>query len=306
MWNVRAWASDDGRRGDEDGRLQPDGDGRDDGEPPASRAPPQHCDRNEADADDDLGVPDVRPERRRKEKPMPQRRDVSKVANQVEGHPALQIGARVGYAVSGVLHLLIGWIALQVAWSASGKPADQSGALQALAGNSLGRLTLWVAVLEFLALALWQLASVLAVRTGGESSQLAERAKGISKAVVYLVLAWTSFSTAKGKPSSGKAQSADFTATLLQHTGGRLLVAVIGLAVIGVGSYHVVKGWTKKFLQDLSGNPGILATRAGVVGYIAKGIALAPDCRRPRHRRLRSLEFCSRKASGLQTWRHNS
>ena len=90
------------------------------------------------------------------------------------------------------------------------------------------------------------------MRTGGESSQLAERAKGISKAVVYLVLAWTSFSTAKGKPSSSKAQSADFTATLLQHTGGRLLVAVIGLAVIGVGGYHVVKGWTKKF-----GSPAI-------------------------------------------------
>jgi len=127
----------------------------------------------------------------------------------------------------------------------------------------------------FLALALWQLASALAVRTGGESSQVAERAKGISKAVVYLVLAWTSFSTAKGKPSSSKAQSADFTATLLQHTGGRLLVAVIGLAVIGVGGYHVDKGWTKKFLKDLRDSPGILATRAGVIGYIAKGIALA-------------------------------
>jgi len=43
---------------------------------------------------------------------MPQRGDVSKVANQVEGQPALQIGARVGYAVNGVLHLLIAWIAL--------------------------------------------------------------------------------------------------------------------------------------------------------------------------------------------------
>ena len=36
----------------------------------------------------------------------------------------------------------------------------------------------------------------------------------------------------------------------------------------------MVKGWTKKFLQDLNENPGILATRAGMVGYIAKGIAL--------------------------------
>jgi hypothetical protein len=201
--------------------------------------------------------------------------DVTRVANNVEGQPALQMGARVGYAVSGVLHLLIGWIALQVALSASPKSADQSGALQTLAGSSLGRLTLWVAVLGFLALGLWQLSSALAARTGGESSKWAVKAKGLAKAVVYLVLAWTSFSFAKGQPSSSKAQSSDFTATLLQQTGGRLLVGVIGLVVIGVGIYHVVKGWTKKFLQDLSGNPGIFATRAGVVGYIAKGIALA-------------------------------
>ena len=145
-------------------------------------------------------------------------RDVTRVANTVEGQPALQMGARVGYAVSGVLHLLIAWIALQVAWIASGKSADQSGALQTLAGSSLGRLALWVAVLGFLALGLWQLASALAVRTGGESSKWAIKAKGIAKAVVYLVLAWTSFSFAKGQPSSSKAQSADFTATLLQHT----------------------------------------------------------------------------------------
>ena len=201
--------------------------------------------------------------------------DVASVAGEVEGKPALQIGARVGYAVSGVLHLLIGWIALQVAWSAGAKSADQSGALQTVAGNSLGRLTLWVAVLAFLALALWQLASALAVRPGGEPSKWADKAKGFAKVVVYLVLAWTSLSFAKGQPSSSKAQSADFTATMLQHTGGRLLVAVIGMVVLGVGAYHMVKGWTKKFLQDLSGNPGILATRAGVVGYIAKGIALA-------------------------------
>ena len=74
------------------------------------------------------------------------------------------------------------------------------------------------------------------------------------------MLAWTSFGFAKGRPSSSKAQSADFTATLLQHTGGRLMVSVIGLAVIGVGGYHIVKGWTKKLLQDLSEHPGTLAT----------------------------------------------
>lgn len=163
-------------------------------------------------------------------------RDVTRVANNVEGQPALQMGARVGYAVSGVLHLLIAWIALQVAWTASGKSADQSGVLQTLAGSSLGRLALWVAVVGFLALGLWQLASALSVRAGGESSKWAIKARGIAKAVVYLVLAWTSFSFAQGQPSSSKAQSADFTATLLQLTGGRLLLAAgggVGIAATG-------------------------------------------------------------------------
>ena len=206
---------------------------------------------------------------------MGQRRDISGVADDIEGNPVLQSGARVGYAVSGILHLLIGWIALQVAWSGSGKSADQSGALRTLAGTDPGRLTLWVAVVGFAALGLWQLASGLAVRSVEGSSPWADRGKGLAKAVLYLALAWTCLNAANGRPSSSRAQSADFTATLLQHTGGRFLVSLIGLAVIAVGGYHAVKGWTRKFLQDLGGHPATLATHAGMVGYVAKGIALA-------------------------------
>ena len=199
---------------------------------------------------------------------------VIRTAGRVERQPLLQMGARVGYAVSGVLHLLIGWLAFQVAWSAGTAPADQSGALQALTRNELGRLTLWVSVAGFLALGLWQLANTLASHRQRGSSPWSIRVKGIAKTVLYLALAWASFSTANGHPGSSTAQSADVTATLLQHQGGRVVVAGVGLAVIGAGIYHVFKGWTKKFLRDLSRHPGVLATRAGVIGYIAKGVAL--------------------------------
>ena len=40
---------------------------------------------------------------------------VKGAARQAGDHPALEMAARVGYAVSGLRHLLIGWLALQVA-----------------------------------------------------------------------------------------------------------------------------------------------------------------------------------------------
>jgi hypothetical protein len=196
-------------------------------------------------------------------------------ARQAGDHPALEMAARIGYAVSGLLHLLIGWIALQVAWGSSGKSADQSGALASLAGNGVGRFGLWVAVIGFFGLAVWQVVEAIGGSFGEGMDAWAGRGKAVAKAVVYLVLGWTTLKFARGKPSSSRQQSVDFTATMLHSTGGRILVVVIGLVVIGVGGYHVYKGATKRFLRDLVENPGTAVTRAGQVGYIAKGIALA-------------------------------
>ena len=58
-----------------------------------------------------------------------------------------------------------------------------------------------------------------------------------------------------------------------------MLVGAVGLAIISVGVYHVYKGLKKKFLEDLqrlpSGTAGPVVRRLGVLGYVAKGVALA-------------------------------
>jgi hypothetical protein len=202
--------------------------------------------------------------------------DVRRTARRAGDHPAVESLARLGYAVSGVMHLLIALIAVQVAWSATARAADQSGALQTLAGNGVGRLTLWVAVVGFLGLAVWQVAEAVGGYHGTGGRKWGERAKAISKAVVYLALAWTSLQFARGQVArSGKQQTVDFTAELMHRSGGRTLVVLVGAVVVGVGVYHVLKGARQKFLRDLVEHPGRLATRAGVVGYCAKGVALA-------------------------------
>ena len=198
------------------------------------------------------------------------RTTVGVAARRANDHPALTALARLGYAASGVLHLVLAFIALQVAWSTTSTSADQSGALATLASSPLGQAALWVVALGFVGLAVWQ-ASEAAV-SGGETT---DRVKAAAKAVLYAVLAWTALTVARGAPSSGTDQSQDLTTDLMAAPGGRILVAVVGLAVVGVGGYHVVKGWKRGFLDDLAENPGRFVTAAGRFGYIAKGIALA-------------------------------
>ena len=200
---------------------------------------------------------------------------VTSSASRAATNPFLESAARAGFAVSGVLHVIIGWIALQVAFGRSGANADQSGALASLSGHPVGRVLLWVAVAGFLGLGLWQLADAVAGYHGSDRRAWAGRAKSLSKCVVYLVLAWSAFSFARGERKSSGKQTVDLTSTLMDKPAGRYLVVAVGLAVLGVGAYHVYKGWSRTFLQDLDDDPGRWATRAGQIGYVAKGVALA-------------------------------
>lgn len=185
---------------------------------------------------------------------------------------AWELGARAGYAASGLLHVLIGVLAAQLALGDSGGSADQSGAFAALAGTPFGSVALWFCVVAFAALAAWQAATALQGAAGDGRG----RAKAGAKAVVYLALAFAALGVVRGGTSGGSTSA---TATLMQAPGGRLLVAAVGVAVVVVGAYHVRKGLRRTFLEDLrrlpAGRAGRLARAAGVAGYVAKGVALA-------------------------------
>ena len=65
-------------------------------------------------------------------------------AREVTDHPVLEHLARVGLVAYGVLHVLIGWLAFQVAWSRrpDAVDADQTGAVQTVSGSPGGRVLL--------------------------------------------------------------------------------------------------------------------------------------------------------------------
>ena len=90
---------------------------------------------------------------------------------------ALENLARVGLIAFGVVHLLVAWLAIQLAWfDGGGQSADQSGAMATLAESPIGKPLLWIVGLGLIALAVWQAAEVFRWR-GGWSASGKERTK---------------------------------------------------------------------------------------------------------------------------------
>ncbi len=188
---------------------------------------------------------------------------------EVADHPVVERGARLGYAASGVVHLLIAWLGVQLVTGTGAANADQSGALALLAGSAGGTALLGAMTAGFALLGLWHATEALLRKQTGT------RLKAAGKFLLYAALAWSAAAFLRGAGTSSEQQSVDVTARLMEQPWGRALVALVGLAVVGGGAYHVVTGWRRGFLKDLSEHPGPWAVRAGRFGYIAKGIALA-------------------------------
>ena len=181
----------------------------------------------------------------------------------------------VGLLSYGLVHLIIAWIALQVAF-AGGGDASQQGALRQLSRQPLGVALLWAMAVGLFALCLWQVVEAVVGRTGLKpSKKLRKRISSAVRSVVYLVLGLTAARIASGSGSSSGQGEETLSARLLSVPFGRLLLAAVGVAVIAVGVSQVVKGVKHKFTEDLDGGREATALKLGTVGYCAKGVALA-------------------------------
>ena len=70
-----------------------------------------------------------------------------------------QIGilGRAGFLARGVMYIVIGWIALLIAFGKTSQQADRTGALHELRATPFGAVALWVLVIGFFGMALWRL-----------------------------------------------------------------------------------------------------------------------------------------------------
>ena len=196
-------------------------------------------------------------------------------AAQAADSKPVELLGRVGLAAYGLVHLLIAWLAAQVALGTGGEEgAGKDGALTQLAEKSYGGPLLWVIAIGLFALAIWQLGEAIWGRKSFGGA--AKRVVHVIEALVFAFLGYSAAKIASGGKGQSNSEQAGLTADVLAKPAGQLLVVAVGVAVLGAAVYLVIKGATKKFLKDLNfagASPSTrrLTERLGQVGYMAQG-----------------------------------
>jgi hypothetical protein len=206
---------------------------------------------------------------------------VRSTASRAADSKPLEYLARGGFICYGVIHLLFAWLALQVAFGNSSSESDQSGALQIVARQPAGKFLLIVIIIGMIALAVWQAFEAAIGESGPHNRRaMAERFISGCRAILYGYFAWLGIKVLNDAGASQAQSQQNTTSKLMDASGGRWLVGIIGLVVVGIGIGLVIYGVTKKFEEHLNTGqmrPSVHKTvrRLGVAGYTAKGIAFA-------------------------------
>jgi hypothetical protein len=200
---------------------------------------------------------------------------VMRKARRASNSPAAHFMARAGLTARGAIYILVGWVAVLVALGHSSREADQQGALHLLAGKPYGLVSLWLLGIGFAGYALWRLSEAVLGVTGepGGGPQL----KSLARAVIYAALSYLTFTVISGTDRSQSRRQQDITATAMHHTGGQVLVGVIGLVIAFCGIALIVEGARKKFMKYLRTGQMSPRTRRvvkflGMTGSIARGL----------------------------------
>ena len=190
--------------------------------------------------------------------------------------------ARCGYAAKGVVYLIIGGIAAQVAIGAGGAVTDQKGVLHTIIEQPFGHFLLGVVAVGLFGFALWCfIQAVFDTEGKGTTAKgLIARIGYAAVGITYAALAYGAFQLVVGSGSGGKGSNAsaqDGTALLLKQPFGPALVIIVGLLVLGVACYLFYTAYAAKFqaqlnLATLPAQVKKLIIAVGRAGYAALGV----------------------------------
>lgn len=197
-----------------------------------------------------------------------------------ELRPWVRRFVRIGYAAKGVIYLLIGALALRLAFGNGGRLTDASGALQTIVKQPFGLALLAIVSVGILAYAGWEITEGLAdtKRKGTSFKGWMSRVLSIIKGAVYGLVGVEAMRMVLGV-SSSSGDADDYARTAMQFPLGGVLFGLVGAGVAAYGVKQIVMAWKAKFDDDLHQQQlrrevGGWVLNVGRAGIGARGVIL--------------------------------
>ncbi len=161
--------------------------------------------------------------------------------------------ARFGYASKGVVYLIVGLLAMPVAFGIGNTSVGTSDALQIIVTQPLGKFLLTVVAVGLASYAVWRFiqAFIDPEHQGGNAKRVVPRLGYAISGMSYASLAVTAIQIITGGGGDRSSWRQDWTARLLAQPFGQVLLAIAGALVMGVGVSFAYVAFTAKFRQRL-------------------------------------------------------
>lgn len=184
---------------------------------------------------------------------------------------------RAGYAGRGLTYLVVAGFSLWAIWH-GGQAQGTGSALAQLETTTGGGVLLFLIALGLLAYATWRLiAAFLDLDAhGSEAKGIVARIGMAISGLIHLGLAFGALSLLISSGSSeGESRIGQQVGTVMGWPGGRWIVGLAGLAIMGAGAKYIIEGWTAGYEKYLASSAFTSRWRNALrVGDAAHGVAI--------------------------------
>jgi hypothetical protein len=187
---------------------------------------------------------------------------------------------RIGLVGYGLVHLVVAWLALHVAFGVPDAPPDAVGAVGTIARTPGGVFALLVAVIGLFAFALWQLtAAAIGFKWVHGNERLRKRVGAVMKSIAVSALAGIVIDYLAGVGSARATSVQQLAGHVLELPAGRVLLGLVAVVLVGMACAMTYTGVRRTFMGDLDVRrlgPGVRQAIevAGAAGHLARALAL--------------------------------
>ncbi|HEX9029610.1 MAG TPA: DUF1206 domain-containing protein [Anaerolineales bacterium] len=195
----------------------------------------------------------------------------------------MEILTRIGYGTRGMIYVIMGILAVDVALGRGGVLASPQGAIAAIGKQPAGLILLWVVLVGLISYALWGVVRAVydPLDKGHDMKGVLARFGFLTSAFGYAILVWPTYGyiTGASRTANGSATQ-KFITSIMAMPWGRWAIGIVGLAVLAGGLYQIYLGFKAGFDRQfhtyaLTSEEAKVITDVGRFGTAARGVVFS-------------------------------